>query len=158
DVGDDLASARQVVMPAGQQTEIAENLGNNPSGNNDIDLYKVDLLAGDILQANIDAYSLGLPGNLDSVLRVFDRNGLQLAVNDVGIDPVTGVYSTLDAALEFTAVSTGTYYIGVSSYANFNYDPRISPQTGPDPGGHSTGDYHLLLGVTHSVVTADAGD
>jgi hypothetical protein len=97
----------------------------------EVDLYRLHLGAGDRIRAAVSAQD---PGSaLQSLLRIFDAQGKQLALDDQeGGDP----------SLTFQAAQTGDYYVGVSSAPNDGYDP-----TAPDRGstGGSTGLYTLNL-------------
>lgn len=61
--------------------------------------------------------------SLDPLLRVFDSSGNQLAISDD--DPVPGEDPSLGSYLEFTANTSGDYYIDVSSFGNSNDDPLL---------------------------------
>src|SRR5205085_1757233 len=67
-----------------------------------------------------------------TVLRLFDSSGNELAVNN-GND--------FHSQLEYLCTASGTYYLGVSGFANFYYDPNVG---GSGPPGN-TGDYRLDL-------------
>ncbi len=78
----------------------------------EFDLYSLTLQEGQTLEASIDAQDAG--SGLTSLLRVFNSSGTPLALdNQLGGDP----------HLTFQAATTGTYYIGVSSAPNDNYNP-----------------------------------
>ncbi len=85
---------------------------------------------------------------LDSILRLFDGSGDQLIFNDDG--PTPGKPFSRDAYFEYTFATGGTYYVGVSSYPNANYDPNsgvvppVQPGTIFDPSA-TTGPYTLTL-------------
>ena len=108
-------------------------IGDNPDvePTNEVDLLKFQLDAGDRVTGDIDASVSGSP--LDSILRIFDSEGNEVAVNDDS--------DGLDSFVEFTAFTTDTYYMGVSSYANFDYDPF----TAGSGSGFSTGEYDLEI-------------
>lgn len=137
---DTLATANVVSLTNYTKVQL---FGNIDAGS-DVDLYKVSLNAGDTLRADIDARSPDsgnpLPGNLDSILTIFDSVGNRLTYNDDAYDPDTGIYS-LDSYLNFQAALSGIYYVGVSSYNNFYYNPNIA-NSGV---GYSTGQYYLQL-------------
>ncbi len=118
----------------GRSFEASSFIGNNPNvtDTNDVDLISFDLNAGDRATIDIDARVIG--STLDSVLRVFDSEGNQLAVNDDS--------DGLDSFINFTAPESGTYYTGVSSFANFAYDPSTE---GSGLDGFSIGDYDITL-------------
>ncbi len=117
--------------------------------NNDVDLFKVELETGDTLGVDINAEITG--STLDSVLRVFGANGNQLAFNDDaelgggGFEP--------DPNLTFTASLNGTYYVGVSSAPNEDYDPNVEDSGTED--GESSGDYDLVLTYTEATPPVD---
>lgn len=120
--------------------QISAEIGNNPSLSfleNDIDLYAVQLNAGERLSADIDAENLG--SGLDSVLTVFDSAGTVVAQNDD--------FASIDSFVEFTADFDDTYYIGVSSFENFDYDPFVEGSG----IGNSLGFYDLTIDVDTSV-------
>ncbi len=122
---------------------IEEFIGDNPEiffPENDVDFFEVQLDAGSTLTVDIDAEEFG--STLDSVLRLFDSFGNELIVSDD--DPAPGEEFLLDSYLEFTADFSDTYYVGVSSYSNFDYDPFLA-----DSGfGSSTGDYAIEISVS----------
>src|SRR5262249_13505239 len=74
--------------------------------------------------------------SMDTILRLFDSNGNQLAYND----DFGSLYSSINNYL-FSA--SGTYYVGVSGFPNFSYDPN----TGGSGSSGSTGDYRLDLNL-----------
>jgi subtilisin family serine protease len=111
------------------------SIGDNPNvfPESDVDFIKFQLNTGDRTTIDIDASSLGLLP--DSVLRVFDSAGNQVAVNDD--------YYDLDSFIDFTASYSDTYYVGVSSFANFDYDPFVEGSG----SGYYTGDYNITITV-----------
>lgn len=107
-------------------------LGDNANldqAGNDVDLALFEFTAGETVI--FETAALGGFG-LDTVLRVFDASGNELAVNDD--------FEWSDSRVEFVVPEDGLYAVGVSSYANFSYDPT-SEGSGVD--GFSTGDYVL---------------
>ncbi len=116
---------------------VSRFLGDNPNvfSNDDVDFYEFELNSGDQILVDIDADEFG--STLDSVLRLFDENGFELAVSDD--TPAPDEFSSLDSYLDFTAASSGTYYLAVSSFNNFSYDPF----TEGSGFGSSSGDYDL---------------
>ncbi|MDJ0532058.1 MAG: pre-peptidase C-terminal domain-containing protein [Xenococcaceae cyanobacterium MO_207.B15] len=115
---------------------ISTEIGDNPNlfPENDVDLFELFLDSGDQLVADIDAAFLG--SQLDPILSVFDSNGFLVAQNDD--------FDGLDSFIDFTAEFSDTYYVGVSSFANFDYDPFFE---GSGTGG-SFGEYDLFITVT----------
>ena len=120
----------------------------------DVDLYRVQLDAGEGLVIDLDAAEF-LPleksaSGFDSLLRLFDSSGKELATNDDGLGSQEGF--SLDSFLSFIASSTGDYYIGVSSAVNFEYDPVTGASLGAKVG--KTGEYDLNIDLVE-VVTID---
>lgn len=110
-------------------------IGDNPatsSGENDVDILKVQIDAGDLISIDIDASVNG--SSLDSILRVFNSAGNEVAVNDD--------FDGLDSFIRFSPSVTDTYYIGVSSFANFDYNPFVV-DSGSD--GFSSGEYTISI-------------
>jgi len=125
-----LASATPITVG----DEINAEIGDEVAGARDVDIYSFHVNAGDRVSFETLAYSLG--SSLDTILRLFDGAGTQLAFNDD-----TPFVFTLDSYIEYTFSSAGTYYIGVSGYPNSNYNPLVplSGQLG------STGEYTLRV-------------
>jgi hypothetical protein len=95
----------------------------------EFDLYSVSLQSGDKLAMSVSAQQTG--SALTSLLRVFDARGTPLLLdNQEGGDP----------ALTFQAATAGTYFIGVSSAPNNNYNPLVAGSGTP---GGTTGLYTL---------------
>ena len=115
----------------------------------DTDMYSVNVAAGERVQFDIDTFGSGL----DSVLRLFDGLGNELSVNDDGFN--SGGFpegSLVDSFIDFTFATAGTYYVGVSGFSNFGYDPLAG--TGDDLFS-STGTY--TLNITNPPVVAGSG-
>ncbi len=102
----------------------------------DVDLFRFQLNAGDAVHIDIDAVAFG--STLDGVLRVFDASGLQVAAND------DTVGDSDDPHVEFVARTSGTYYVGVSGFANGFYNPSVE---GSGVLGASAGEYTLEIEV-----------
>lgn len=87
----------------------------------DVDLYQVTVTkAGRRLGFDIDLPAT--PGAVgDSLLRLFDANGKELARNDVGAAP--GEAWANESYLAYTFAKPGVYYVGVSAAANGRYSP-----------------------------------
>ena len=122
---------------------------------NDVDFYRVYLNVGDRLIADVDTAS----GGPNTVLKVFDERGIaQSLANGASVvsnaqapdylepnstieNPVADVSNQRDPFVDFTAISTGTYYVAVSSEGNEDYDPQnLSGRSGATGG---TGDYTI---------------
>ncbi|MFO1065398.1 MAG: choice-of-anchor Q domain-containing protein [Pirellulales bacterium] len=144
--GDDLNSAQLIAPVPGVILPLQETIGNGNYSWSDVDLYKVQLSAGDSLTADIDAQRLSNGSSLsslDSHLRLFNAAGVQIASNaDEGWDDEFNLLT--DSKLTYEIATSGTYYIGVSAQGNEYYDPHF-----PGMGfGYSSGDYILKLLVT----------
>ena len=118
-----------------------------------VDLIKFPLNAGERVTLDIDARTLG--SSLDSVLRLFDSTGIQLRVSDD--NPAPNEPFSRDSYIDFTASVSGTYYVGVSGYSNFSYNPFID---GSGASSSSSGNYTLEIkvgsgGSTNQVVLGE---
>lgn len=120
----------------------------------DVDMYRFTVTAGQIVDFDIDT-ALNGSGGLNSFLRIFNAQGVQLATNDNGT--ATGEATLgFDAYLQVTFASAGTYYVGVSNFNNTNYDGATG--NADSAGGlHSIGDYQLIV-QTPTPVADDADD
>lgn len=141
-------------------------LGDNQSSlppDRDVDLYQVQLDVGDRLVVDIDTDDLGP----ETVLRLFDSTGKAHAfltadgvistLSQPGpladyLDPAsTSANLVADAAnprdgfIDFTATKKDTYYVGVSSLGNDQYDPLSL--SGRQAGSGGTGQYTLGIEV-----------
>ncbi|MDB5339993.1 MAG: hypothetical protein JWN70_5612, partial [Planctomycetaceae bacterium] len=110
-----------------------------PNNSSDIDLYKFNVTQTGTLSAQTLAERLNATNLLNTTLTLYrEDNGIRTVVarNDD--------YYSKDSALEI-AVTPGTYYIGVTSTGNDNYDPTISNS---GFGGTTDGQYQLKLNFT----------
>lgn len=98
----------------------------------EFDLFEVALAAGDTLTAEI--FAERFESDLDSILTIFDSSGVQVAQNDD--------FEGLDPRVSFTADFDDLYYVGVSGFSNYSYDP-FDPFSGEE--GSSTGFYDLVM-------------
>ncbi|MEB3356617.1 MAG: DVUA0089 family protein [Synechococcales bacterium] len=119
----------------------------------DVDLYSFDLAAGDTIRVDIDAEQLG--SELDSVVRLFDADGNALAQSDDDFAPDEVFAAGRDSYLEYTAETAGTYYVGVSSFPNGEFDFDNNPYEPSMAGsgtGRSSGTYTLNLLLNQEIV------
>ena len=112
----------------------------------DVDIYRVDVLAGQRLSFDIDRPT---GSRLDSYIRLFNSTGQQLAFSDDAAAP--GEVFGLDSYLEYTFTNAGSYYLGVSGYGNSSYNAI----TGLGDTNGSTGNYGL---VVNNLTPNDADD
>ncbi|MFV1965863.1 MAG: hypothetical protein ACC628_10600, partial [Pirellulaceae bacterium] len=113
------------------------SIGDNPNlpfAGSDVDLFEMFLNAGQTAIIDIDAWQVG--STLDPILSVFDADGNLLTLNDD--------FDFLDSFIDFTATTTDTYYVGVSSFANFFYNPLVEGSG----FGFSTGTYDLKINTS----------
>jgi hypothetical protein len=151
DVGGTIATALNTGMGPGPCTFFHndEPLGNDNNqdgqghGRRDVDMYKFTANAGTTFTARTSLPAGGVA--TDTILRLFNSAGAQLAINDD--EPATDRYSRLT----FSITTTGTYYLGVSGFPNSTYDPNVYA-SGVDG---AIGDVHLDMSLTRQ---ADVGD
>jgi hypothetical protein len=110
--------------------------------NEEVDLYKVQLNTANNLSIDTRAETFGL----NSVLRVFNTAGNQVAFsNDIVSDDSNA--SSTDSQIDFVATTAGTYYIGVSSSNNTEYDPKVEGSGNNSSTDNTTGRYELNVEV-----------
>ncbi len=143
DVGDTLntAAATNVGPASGTHTRTTE-IGDGVHGTRDVDMYRFQAEAGSAVVLTT-AYP-GSGTSMDTLLRLFDANGTELAFNDDSVSLYSQIQHTFSAA--------GIYYVGVSGYPNNVYDPATAASG--DPG--STGVYTLTIDL--STANNDIGD
>ena len=99
-------------------------------GGNDVDLISFDVPeSGGLI--SLETTTSGSDDFVDTVLRLFNSEGNELAVDDDGGEDA---FSRIEIPLE-----QGTYYAGISSYDNFDYNPNVA-NSGMEGG---TGTYAL---------------
>lgn len=119
----------------------------------DVDLFEVELEAGETLVADINAEIIG--SGLDSVLTIFDVNGNLLAQNEDNSFELEGELITeVDPFQVFTAAEDGTYYVGVSSAGNLDYNPNVFVSG----TGESSGFYNLVLSFGEEILDSGIDD
>jgi hypothetical protein len=139
---DDQAHAQRVALPIVVKGRI--------DAPGDCDVFRFEGRAGQELVAEVMARRLGSP--LDSMLRLTDSSGRQIAFNDDHEDPGSGLLTHhADSYLMTSLPADGTYYLHLSDTqhkggADFSYRLRIGP---PQP------DFELR--VVPSGVNARAG-
>ncbi|MEM9220232.1 MAG: S8 family serine peptidase [Cyanobacteria bacterium P01_F01_bin.150] len=122
--------------------EVFENIGRDNSfvvGATDIDLYRfVPDTSGPVtIQTATDFLASPEDSEADTVLRLFDRNGNELAFNDDASD------DTYDSLIQASVTAGQEYFIGVNGYSpeaqNYN------PITGEGAAPGSQGSYSLII-------------
>ena len=110
----------------------------------EVDMYSFSVNAGDKVWIDLDNLS---GSRLDSYFRLFDADGNELASNDDGNAAGESV-NTCESYLEYTFSVAGTYYLGVSSYGNQNYNIVANALV---QSGDSTGNYRLAFGLIQEI-------
>jgi hypothetical protein len=155
DVGSTIATALNTGVGPGPVSfyhrDEALGIDNNQDGQGhglrDVDMYRFQANAGTTVTLVTSLPTGGHPS--DTILRLFNSAGTQLAFNDDD-EPATDRYSRIT----FNITTTGTYYVGVSAFDQFNYDPNVYA-SGTDANFSALGDYHLDISLT---AQADIGD
>ncbi|MCP9826154.1 pre-peptidase C-terminal domain-containing protein [Synechococcus sp. EJ6-Ellesmere] len=122
-----------------------------------VDIYEFQLNAGERVTLDIDAQSVG--SSLDSVLRLFNSAGDEIAFSDDNAAPDEDDIS-FDSYIDFTASIASTYYVGVSGYDNFSYNPLVYDSSFLD---YEQGSYSLEIivgdgGSVNQVFLGDPGN
>lgn len=103
-------------------------------GASDVDIYRFQLASPGTVTIALSPNNTN-PANFNSLLRLFDQAGNELAFND---DSGSSTFSILQATL-----NTGTYYVGISGSPNRNYNPTVA---GSGIAGE-TGNYSLQFSL-----------
>ena len=141
--------------------------------NEDVDFYKFDLKAGDIISIKNDSLVKGNPDIADfpgldfnnsrlGILRIFDDEGNEIATDQQSSPGAELFTSGFDGYLEFEAPESGTYYLGSSTfisgasqrfalpeyYGELTYDPFVPASGDGDTYGVTApnfGEYELTF-------------
>jgi subtilisin family serine protease len=133
DIGDTLRDAEPVKPEDDGTIQIVGKIGDGKHRLRDVDMYWVELGAGKTLSVDTDAHAMG--SKLDTVVRIFDSTGKELASND---DYDMGA----DSFLSYVAPADGRYFIGISSFGNANYSPTVGGSGSP---GRTTGEFAMTV-------------
>jgi Bacterial pre-peptidase C-terminal domain len=109
-------------------------------GDKDVDIYKFTVTTAGNVAIDIGSDAAN-PSDFDSMLRVFDSNGVEIGVNDDIDFEANNLFSRLSLDLQ-----PGTYYAGVSGYSNAGYDPNVA---GSGASG-AMGNYSLQFGFNNT--------
>lgn len=107
--------------------------------NTDTDWIQITFVEGNVYTIDAIGDGNGSTSGYDTDLRIFDVNGSELAYND-------GAGAGYDAQLTYTATSSGTFFIEVSSYNSINSTGAytlqvvedVAPPPPPPPGTEGT--------------------
>lgn len=110
--------------------------GSSGSGSGDLDFYRVTVRGG----ATLTASTLG--SSLDTILLVFDSEGVLVAAND-------DADGSLQSRVEFDAPAAGNYYVAVAGFFTLPEDPFDS---GSGTGAEEEGPYQLAISAARSDV------
>ena len=119
---DQSASAQMINLPAIINGRIGKS--------GDADTFRIEGKAGDVIIAEIEARRLD--SSLDSVLRLTDADGKQIAYNDDHEDKASGLHTHhADSLLRATLPASGSYFLQVGDTqrkggAEFGYRLRVS--------------------------------
>ena len=125
--------------PLGTLTQVQTISGQSIQPGTDVDLFGFQVAAGARVSFNINRPT---GSTFDSFLRLFDSNGNELAFNDDG--PTPGEANSVESYLDFTFVSGGTFFLGVSGFGNSAYNAV----SGANDVSGSTGSYTLVITPT----------
>jgi len=131
--GQDVNDQTSEAIPVGERTK-SKTFSGSIENARDVDLYKLTVNAGERLTFDTD-----VPGKLDSVVRLFDSRGVQIAINNNAASP--GESISLGSYIDHTFASGGTFFVGVSGRGNSRYNPI----TGSGDRRGSSGDYYLTI-------------
>jgi len=129
DVGDTIAGSQTVTIATGQSLNVAAKIGDGSFGNKDVDVYRIDLTAGDLLRLTVSSNA-----GTYTHLRVFDAAGVEKAERYFSANSTDVV--------TFRPSAGGTYYVGVSGYSNTTYDPNVANSGNSN---FDTGAYNLAI-------------
>lgn len=110
----------------------------------DVNLYRIDALAGQVVDIDVDTDRNGY--ELNSYLRLFTADGVELASNDDGLStedlwPYPPQENT-DSYIRYTFQTSGAYYIGVSNTYNRTYN-IVDGSSDTAGGAKVRGSYHV---------------
>ena len=135
DAGNTLATAYNPALAINQSLRIDASVATAL----DVNLYRTDLSAGDQLTLNLENSN-----SLYDFIRIFDAAGTQLQITQ--FSP-----GNTNPPLRWNAPSSGAFYIGISGYANTNYDPNVAGSGDPAGylGNYTLGIERISVGSSH---------
>lgn len=152
DPDDQISEATVITLPESGELTINASLEFKA----DVNLYAVDLKAGDRIHVDVD-------GGSDVKLRLFNAAGQQLRVSFQGRGHGLGDDENgADAYLSFPAPADGRYYFGVSQGSNRRYDVGSGVDNISDLGRPTTNEFQVQIqaeaAVEKKVSIIDPGD
>ena len=145
---DTLLTATQTSINAGEFGEFTFSgvIGDNPDTGDadDVDLYTLELAENTRVTFDIDTNNS--EPFFNSILRVFDSEGNELGANDDS--------NRADSFIGFQSPAAGTYYVGVSGFSNFDYNPSV---IGSGTNFSSIGNYDLTITTLESTTSGFTG-
>ncbi|MBI2478386.1 MAG: pre-peptidase C-terminal domain-containing protein [Planctomycetia bacterium] len=128
------------------------SIGDNPNITTisaDVDMFRVELVAGQTITIDVETQLIGSP--LNTVILVFD------AQNQFFFSGTTA------QSFQYRAFTSGTHYVGLSGFLNFQYSPDVAGSGDISGTNFSTGDYQIRIktddavgfGVTEFTDTGD---
>jgi subtilisin family serine protease len=133
DAGQVFAGAMRIPAMMGD-LRLSGIIGDGSFGARDVDIYRIRLEAGQAVVIDVDAQTLPGGSSLDSVVRVFDVRGRQVAAND-------DFGGSLDSRLVIRSKRAAFLYVGISGFGNSRYNPKLARTA----RAGSTGSYQLAL-------------
>ncbi|MDO4569970.1 MAG: S8 family serine peptidase [Planctomycetia bacterium] len=142
DVGDTLATAKNVPLPRAEvlpdtSYSKVEKIGNGTADAKDVDMYKVQMDVGFTYTFATSPHTEETA--VDTYLRLFDADGVEILVSN-------DAEGESHALLTYQPTVAGEYYLGVSSNGNREYTATTAA-SGTDG---ATGDY--LLAITRECI------
>ena len=122
-----------------------------PLSSNDIDLYQFDVSEPGTLELETIAERLSNPSLLNSALQLFRQDAL---TGELELVAQNDQYFGSDSYIS-VPVNAGTYFVGVSSTGNTNYDPQVENS---GSNGSTQGDYELRLSFSASSLNGSLTD
>lgn len=122
---DTLSTANQVTLPTGSTATFLRNIGDEITGAKDVDVYRVELVAGDRLAIDLYRPSEVVQSMHSLRVRLFNAAGNELRSESLGLNGWTTGDIVVPDLLE-ASVAGGTYYIAVSAAVNGAYDPTTA--------------------------------
>ena len=114
---------------------VGDSFSGTISTDGDRDWISITLTAGETYQISLNGSDSGSGSLSDPFLRLYDSTGTFITQDD---DSGT----SLNAALTYTAATTGTYYISAGAWADYvtgTYQLSVSEAATPTPGTQVTG-------------------